>query len=386
MSGLESVMMTQLFNPHTMETQVGGVRPKRARATVGDVVPTSDGYVGFAVVNRVQHWLDFCAMIGRPDWAADRTLDGVATRTERSAELNPVIEAWCGERTTAEIVELAALMRIPCIEVGNGASIPTMDHFASEPFYDVNPDGGFLQPAAAVPDAPADPRCRRGPPGAVRRAADPRHATTAAGTGSGAARRPGHAPVRGPARRRLHVVLGRPVPRPRPRDVRRRRRARRVDRAARRRPADEPAPADRGRSGGSARRTSTPPTPTSAASRSTWRSRTGGRWRSRLVAECDVIVENYSPRVMDSFGLSWDDVRAINPGAIMVRMPAFGLVRAVARPHRLRDDDGAGVGDGVAVRVPRARPRRAVRAVRSRRRAARPDRAARRARAPPPDR
>ena len=78
-SGLESVMMTQLFNPHTMETQVGGVRPKRARATVGDVVATSDGYVGFAVVNRVQHWLDFCAMIGRPDWAADRTLDAVAT-------------------------------------------------------------------------------------------------------------------------------------------------------------------------------------------------------------------------------------------------------------------------------------------------------------------
>ena len=38
-----------------------------------------------------------------------------------------------------------------------------------------------------------------------------------------------------------------------------------------------------------------------------------------------MIVENYSPRVMESFGLSWDDVRAINPAAIMVRMPAFGL-------------------------------------------------------------
>ncbi len=165
-SGLESVMMTQLFNPHTMETQVGGVRPKRPRATVGDVVPTSDGYVGFAVVNRVQHWLDFCAMIGRPDWADDRTLDSVVTRTERSPELNPVIEAWCGERTTAEIVELAALLRIPCIEVGNGASIPTMDQFASEPFYDVNPDGGFLQPAPAFrmhPPIPGSARCARHP-------------------------------------------------------------------------------------------------------------------------------------------------------------------------------------------------------------------------------
>jgi crotonobetainyl-CoA:carnitine CoA-transferase CaiB-like acyl-CoA transferase len=51
----------------------------------------------------------------------------------------------------------------------------------------------------------------------------------------------------------------------------------------------------------------------------------GRRLAHRLVAECDVIVENYSPRVMDSFGLSWDDVRVINPRAIMVRMPAFGL-------------------------------------------------------------
>ena len=33
----------------------------------------------------------------------------------------------------------------------------------------------------------------------------------------------------------------------------------------------------------------------------------------RLVAECDVVVENYSPRVMESWGLSWEDVRAVNP-------------------------------------------------------------------------
>jgi crotonobetainyl-CoA:carnitine CoA-transferase CaiB-like acyl-CoA transferase len=51
----------------------------------------------------------------------------------------------------------------------------------------------------------------------------------------------------------------------------------------------------------------------------------GRRLARRLVAACDVVVENYSPRVMDSFGLSWDDVRAANPAAIMVRMPAFGL-------------------------------------------------------------
>ena len=55
----------------------------------------------------------------------------------------------------------------------------------------------------------------------------------------------------------------------------------------------------------------------------------------------------------------------------------------MARPHRVRDDDGAGLGHGLAERVPRAPARRAVRAVRPGRRAARADRAARRARAPP---
>ena len=140
--------MTQLFNPITMQTQVGGVRVRRYKATVADVVPSKDGYVGFAVVNRVQHWHDFCAMIGHPEWADDETLDNVFVRTERSDELNPVIREWAADQTTGDIVELASLLRIPCIEVGNGETIPQMDHFASEPFYDVNPDGGFLQPAA----------------------------------------------------------------------------------------------------------------------------------------------------------------------------------------------------------------------------------------------
>ena len=129
-SALESVIMTQLFNPITMQTMVAGVRPRRARANVADVVPTKDGFVGFAVVNRLQHWHDFCSMIGRQEWADDPTLHAVVSRTQRAAELNPVIWAWAAERTTAEIVELATLWRVPAIEVGHGASIPVMDHFA----------------------------------------------------------------------------------------------------------------------------------------------------------------------------------------------------------------------------------------------------------------
>jgi len=44
-----------------------------------------------------------------------------------------------------------------------------------------------------------------------------------------------------------------------------------------------------------------------------------------LIAASDVVMENFSPRVMGNFGLEWDDVTAANPRAVMVRMPAFGL-------------------------------------------------------------
>jgi crotonobetainyl-CoA:carnitine CoA-transferase CaiB-like acyl-CoA transferase len=45
----------------------------------------------------------------------------------------------------------------------------------------------------------------------------------------------------------------------------------------------------------------------------------------KLIAECDAIVENFTPRVMDDFGLTWERVKELNPNALMMRMPAFGL-------------------------------------------------------------
>ena len=160
---------------------------------------------------------------------------------------------------------------------------------------------------------------------------------------------------------------------------------RRVDGASRRRPADEPPPAD------------VPQwwerSPYFHATNTNKRDVTidmssaeGRALALRLVAECDVIVENYSPRVMESWGLSWDDVRAVNPTAIMVRMPAFGL----SGPWRDRTGFAMTMeqvsGMAWLRRVPRARAGRAVRAVRPGRRAARADRAVRRPGAPPPHR
>jgi crotonobetainyl-CoA:carnitine CoA-transferase CaiB-like acyl-CoA transferase len=44
-----------------------------------------------------------------------------------------------------------------------------------------------------------------------------------------------------------------------------------------------------------------------------------------LVGRSDIVVENFSPRVMESWGLGYDDIKAVNPTAIVVRAPAFGI-------------------------------------------------------------
>lgn len=45
----------------------------------------------------------------------------------------------------------------------------------------------------------------------------------------------------------------------------------------------------------------------------------------RLAADADVVVENFSPRVVEQFGLDYESIVRVNPGVIMVRMPGFGL-------------------------------------------------------------
>jgi len=45
----------------------------------------------------------------------------------------------------------------------------------------------------------------------------------------------------------------------------------------------------------------------------------------RLIQTADVVMEAFAVRVLEQFGLGWDVVHALNPRAIMVRMPSFGL-------------------------------------------------------------
>ncbi len=45
----------------------------------------------------------------------------------------------------------------------------------------------------------------------------------------------------------------------------------------------------------------------------------------RLIEHCDVLVENNVPETMDKAKITWEELHAINPRLIMLRMPAFAL-------------------------------------------------------------
>ncbi len=44
----------------------------------------------------------------------------------------------------------------------------------------------------------------------------------------------------------------------------------------------------------------------------------------RLIAEADVLVENFRPGVLERLGLGWDDLKAVNPRLVMLSISGFG--------------------------------------------------------------
>ncbi|MBX6764080.1 MAG: CoA transferase [Rubrobacteraceae bacterium] len=57
----------------------------------------------------------------------------------------------------------------------------------------------------------------------------------------------------------------------------------------------------------------------------------------RLIAEADVLVENFRPGTMERWGLGYDALKEINPGLVMVRVSGYGQTG----PYRERAGFGA---------------------------------------------
>ena len=190
---LETCVLCLTYYPVTYADMVG--RPFRSGRSIftPGVEVASDGLVGLGV-GTGQQWLDFCVMVDHSEWMEDRSL--FANR----AHLRPEIAAWMAERTKAEILDVAGAFRIPHAPIGNGATIPSTDHFEARRSLVANPRDGFLEPdrpyrfdppLLAGPRAgasvgrsrwPAAPRApRRGHPGSRRRPAAPRCRSTVCG-------------------------------------------------------------------------------------------------------------------------------------------------------------------------------------------------------------
>jgi crotonobetainyl-CoA:carnitine CoA-transferase CaiB-like acyl-CoA transferase len=315
-SVLESLILTTTVHPVSWFTIAGSpMRPIRAR-NLPDVHPTRDGYIGFMVVTG-QQWLDFCSMVDRTDWMDDAELGIMANRFRRRHELMDAIDEWTAERTCAEIFEIADLLRVPAAIIGTGGTIPHLEHLVARAAFEVNPSGGFLQPttpwrihgvkqpqrgiapalgAGKLPDwAPRTDRvAKRDRPFEGVRVAD----FTANWAG----------PIVG----HLLATLGA--------DVIHVEGGKRPDAIRNNtcKPMSDPDwPEFSGIFAG---------TNTGKRSVTVDMSTDAGRVLARrLIATCDVVVENYSPHVMASWGLGWDDVHQLNPRAVMVRMPAYGL-------------------------------------------------------------
>lgn len=320
---LEAAMLTQSMYPMTFLSVAGAPFRSKRMTNLPGIHQAKDGFVGFMTVTA-QQWLDFCALVGKPEWEEDPTLIRMDVRNGRREELTAVVDAWMSERTVAEIVELATSLRIPVAPVGNGETIPSFEQFREQGFFVTNPGGGFLQPAVPFrfggsattqPLAPA-PRLGEHTDSWLQA---PRAPRTVSSEGS-----PPELPMEGlrvadftafwagPIVGHVLAMFGAEVIH-----------------------VESPSRPD-GMRFNTIRKMSDPDwwewSPLFQGPNNGKRdfavdlsSAAGQELARRLVAHSDVVIENYSPRVFPSWGLNYDQIKAINPSAIVVRMPAFGL-------------------------------------------------------------
>jgi len=298
---------------------------------VPSIEKARDGYVGFALFTAAM-WESFCEMVECPELGRDAELRFMLQRWPRRAEVNRAIRPWLARHSVDAIVEEASRRRIPVARIGNGATTPEMDHFRATGSFVRNPGGGFLQPRVPYSISGIDSRPFEPPPGIGQHDADPRvggsHSTPGTMAAKAFDRSAGRGAqdvgpleglrvvdftqfVAGPAATSVLALMGADVVKiesiQRPDGIR----------FASARPPDverwwEYSWVFHG---------------LNANKRSItldMRQPEGGRLARALIRDADLVVENFSPRVMDSFGLGWEEIQRLQPRASLVRMPAFG--------------------------------------------------------------
>jgi crotonobetainyl-CoA:carnitine CoA-transferase CaiB-like acyl-CoA transferase len=289
----------------SMAGRLGEDFPRRS-VQIPAIERTVDGWVGLCTISARQRQ-DLMHIIGRSDLADDESVAYAGPDTPQAAELKAAIAAWAAERTTAEVVDIASAMRIPVAPVGRGSTLLDNEQLRAR---------GFLHGSAS---------------GDVGRGTPFRfyHTAVVPHRRSGRDARPGHegdeglplAGLRvvdltawwaGPATTHLFAAMGA--------DVVKVESTARPDGMRYSFVPDPDAPNwwDWG--------------PVFFALNTNKRGITldftterGRAILQELVERADVLIENFTPRVLDSIGIDWDHVHEVNPGIVVARMPAFGL-------------------------------------------------------------
>jgi crotonobetainyl-CoA:carnitine CoA-transferase CaiB-like acyl-CoA transferase len=315
-SMLEAEAMCLTYYPVTFFEQLGYPMRKRRAVPTPGVAAARDGLVGLGV-GTGQQWLDFAVMVGQPQWTEDSSL--FLNRTG----LAPTIDAWVAERTVAEVLDLATAFRIPNAPIVNGANAASFDHFRQRATFATNPRDGATNPRPAyrfsstILRAPEPaPRLGEHTTGAERAPREGRRAHGAASRGarpfSGLRVLDMTAYWAGPLVGHLLAMLGA--------DVIHLESPTRPDGA--RLVGGVPQSEDRFWERG----------PIFAALNSNKKSLAvdlnnprGVELVRQFVGTCDVVVENFTARVLDQLGLGYESLRERRPDLVMLRMPGFGL-------------------------------------------------------------
>jgi crotonobetainyl-CoA:carnitine CoA-transferase CaiB-like acyl-CoA transferase len=312
----------------TVVASFGGT-PSSRTVEIPSIEPAADGFVGFCTITN-QQWRDFLVLIERDDLADDAALAHYFTRNERRAEVYAMIHAWTRRHPVAEIVERASRLRIPVAAIGNGETVTAFEQFRDRGVYVPAPNGGLrwprppyrLQRGTLRPPARA-PRLGEHTHDAVEPAAPSRDASPPASAGptvaDGAALPFTGLRVvdltmfwAGPFVGHFLATLGADVVKvesiQRPDGIRF---------ASTQQPTAERwwewCAMFHGMNAGKRGITLDLSRPR------------GLELVRALVARADVVIENFSPRVLDNLGLRYEELARENPRLVMLRMPAFGL-------------------------------------------------------------
>jgi len=313
-----SITMNRLINGTTGVPEHAFLAPT---VETPSVEPAADGYVGFCTNTREQ-FSNFLLMIDRADLVDDEELAQFAGRRARFNEWNQIVHEWTSVRSADAIVELASAFRIPVSTVGTGETVLQHEHLVARGVYGRDAEDRFWRPRRPYlidDEAPARPgpaptldATRRDVRFTTRDDAEPRGddgALPLAGlrvldvTGWWA----------GPSAAHILAALGAEV----------------VHVESTSRP-------DGVRLVGGMM----------AAHYPQWWEASphfmhvntdklgitldlshpkGFALLERLIGWCDAMLENFTPRVLENFGLTWERVQELNPSAVLMRMPAFGL-------------------------------------------------------------